>query len=91
MTTSDYHCSTKFSTLHQLETKLSHIGALFRILSSLGMSISHLKSKAILARRGKGAESIKRRFVRKRNKAGCSVYAQEIINVGQICVPWRCG
>ena len=45
----DYHCSTKLSTLHQLETKLSHIGALFRILSSLGMSISHPKSKAILA------------------------------------------
>ena len=27
----DYHCSTLFNSLHQLESKLSHIGALFRV------------------------------------------------------------
>ena len=68
-----YRCSTEFFTLHQLETKLSHIGAQFRVLRSLGMSISHPKSKAILACKGKRAESIKRRLGRVLG----FVYAQE--------------
>ena len=61
----DYHCSTKFTSLHQLESRLSHIGVLFRILRDSGMTISHPKSKATLICRGKGAETIKRRFIRK--------------------------
>ena len=78
-----YHCSTKFLAFHQLETKLSRIGALFRILGNLGMSISGQKSKAVLACRGRGAERIKRRFARKtqQDKVLRFVYAQEIIDI----------
>ena len=41
-----------------------HIGALFAVLGRLRMTISHSKSKAILTCRGKGAESLKRRFIK---------------------------
>ena len=69
----DYHCSIKFFTLHQLETNLSHIGALFRSLGNVGMSINHPKSKAILACRGKGANSIKRRLVKNATRQGAEI------------------
>ena len=79
----DYHCSTKFHSLHQLETKRSHIGALFRILKDLGVTISHPKSKAIVLCRGKGAEAIKRRFLRKTSQGRVLRfnYAQEAIDI----------
>ena len=60
----DYHASLAFDSIHGLEVGLSQIGALFTVLGRLGMTISHSKSKAILTCRGKGAESLKRRFVR---------------------------
>ena len=68
----DYHCSTKFLSLHQVETKLSHIGALCRILKDLGMTISHSKSKAIVLCRGKGAEAIRKNSSARRRKAESS-------------------
>ena len=79
----DYHCSTTFLSLHQLETKLSHIGALFRILKDLGMTISHSKSKAIVLCRGKGAEAIRRKFFRKTSQGRVLRfnYAQEAIDI----------
>ena len=47
------------------------------------MCISHPKSKAILACRVEGAESVKRRFVRKTQQGRVLrfVYAQEIIDI----------
>ena len=79
----DYHCSTKFTSLHQLESRLSHIGVLFRILRDLGMTISHPKSKATLVCRGKGAETIKRRFIRKtpQGRVLRFYFAQEAIDI----------
>ena len=79
----DYHCSTKFFSLHQLETKLSHIGVLFRILKDLLMTISHPKSKAILLCRGKGADAIKKRYIRKTSQGRVLRfnYAQEAIDI----------
>ena len=79
----DYHCSTLFNSLRQLESKLSHIGALFRVLGRLGMTISHAKSEAILVCKGKGSAVMKRMFTR-RTKQGRVLrfaHAQEVIDI----------
>ena len=72
-----------FDSIHGLEVGLSHIGALFTVLGRLGMTISHSKSKAILTCKGKGAESLKRRFI-KNTKSGRVLrfhHAQETIDI----------
>ena len=79
----DYRASLTFDSIHGLEVGLSHIGALFAVLGRLGMTISHRKSKAILTCKGKGAESLKRRFI-KHSKNGRVMrfhYAQEAIDI----------
>ena len=79
----DYHASLIFDSAHKLETGLSHIGALFKVLGRLRMTINHSKSKAILTCRGKGAESLKRKFIRhtKQGRALRVHYAQEAIDI----------
>ena len=79
----DYHASLTFNSIHGLEVGLSHIGTLFTVLGRLAMTISHSKSKATLTCRGKGAESLKRRFIR-HTKSGRVLrfhYAQEAIDI----------
>ena len=76
----DYHASLTFDSIHGLEVGLSHIGT---VLGRLGLTISHSKSKAMLTCRGKGAESLKRRFI-KNTKSGRVLrfhHAQEAIDI----------
>ena len=79
----DYHASLTFDFIHGLEVGLSHMCALFAVLGRLGMTISHSNSKAILTCRGKGAESLKRRFIKhtKNGRVMRFQYAQEAIDI----------
>ena len=78
-----HQASLTFDSIHGLEVGLSHIGALFTVLGRLGMTTSHSKSKAILTCRGKGAESLKRRFIRRTKNGRVTRFhdAQEAIDI----------